>query len=125
MRPQDVVAILARESGQNSPGEFVIAAVDRDGRLRQFGGVDGDIAAELLGIIEEGCALVTRAPGSEMREIMAAQAEGEVPEQMPRNIVERYGPAPGAGIGEKPQGLGQRPVTEPTSSGEGDALPGE
>lgn len=79
--------------------------------LKQYGGVDAAIADELLGIIEEGCALVKRAPNTEAREIMEAQAEGEVPEAMPRNIRERFGPAPAAGQpSEKPQGLGQKPV---------------
>lgn len=114
MRSQEVVALQARESGQNVPHEFVIAVVNAQGVLKQYGGIDDQIADELLGIIEEGCALVTRAPGSEMREIMEAQAQGDVPEQMPRNISERYGPAPRAADApaEKPQGLGQRPVVE-------------
>lgn len=115
MKSQDVVVLTARESGQNVPNEFVIAVVTFQGVLKQYGGVDDHIADELLGIIEEGCALVTRVPGSDLREIMEAQAAGDVPEQMPRNIAERYGAAPRAGTegeGEKPQGLGQRPVVE-------------
>lgn len=114
MRSQEVVALQSRESGQNVPNEFVIAVVNPQGVLKQYAGVDAHIAAELLGIIEEGCALVIRAPGSEAREIMEEQAQGEVPEQMARNISERYGTAPRApgANDEKPQGLGQRPVIE-------------
>ena len=111
----EVVALQARETGYNAAHEFVIAVVNPQGVLKQFGGADEHIAAELLGIIEEGCALVVRAPESAAREIMEAQAQGEVPEAMPRNISERYGPAPRAPGAEaqKPQGLGQKPTVEP------------
>lgn len=114
MRSQEVVVLQNRESGQNVPHEFIIAAVDETGKLRQYGGIDDDIAGELLGIIDNGCSLVVRDSEAQQRlRILKAQSEGDVPEEMPRNLNERYGPAPPAGDpAEKPQGLGQRPVPE-------------
>ena len=113
MRSQEVVVLQARENGQNVPGEFVIAAVDPTGKIHQYGGINADIADEVIGICEQGVSLVIRDdPTDQRRRIVEAQAQGEVPEDMARNAVERYGPAPGTpGAGnEKPQGMGQRPV---------------
>lgn len=129
MRSEEVVVLQSRESGQNVPFEFIIAAVDERGVLRQFGGVDEDIAHELLGICQERVSLVIRDDAAAQRlRIVEAQARGEVPEEMARNAVERYGTAPQieGELPEKPQGLGQKPIVlieSGNTNGPGDALP--
>jgi hypothetical protein len=114
---QQVVALQARETGQNSPHEFVIAAVDELGRLHQWGGVDPDIAAEVVGIIREGESLVLEGRRREaLEEERGAMERGDTPD-MPRHTQEarpkRYGAATPAGEPQpEPQGMGQKPVAE-------------
>lgn len=103
--------LQARENGQNIAGEFIIAAVDPTGKIHQFGGLDSAIAEEVIGICRNQVSLVVRDdPTEQRRRIVEAQAQGEVPEDMARNAIERYGPAPVRGeYAEKPQGMGQKP----------------
>ena len=114
---QQVVALQARETGQNSPGEFVIAAVDDLGRLHQWGGVDEAIAAEVVGIIREGESLVGAGRRREaLEEERGAMERGDTPD-MPRHTQERgarrFGAATPAGEpAPEPQGMGQKPAAD-------------
>ena len=53
MRTREVVALDAITSAVNVPGEFVIAAVDRDGLLHQRSGEDVLVSDTLLAIIKD------------------------------------------------------------------------
>ena len=115
MKTLDVVALTARETGYNSPHEFVIAAVDERGVLHQFGGVDDAIAAEVIGICEHGVSLVVLHKEEQLRgEILADHTRGDVPESMPRHTMTSEQMRSQRGTNEapahKPLGMGQQPV---------------
>jgi len=53
LRTREVVALDAMSSSVNEPGEFVIAAVGRDGILQQRGGNDFTVSETLLAILKD------------------------------------------------------------------------
>lgn len=53
MRSHEVVALDSMSTGVNEPGEYVIAAVDRDGILQQRGGSDTVLADTLIALLKD------------------------------------------------------------------------
>ena len=53
MRSHEVVALDAVSTGVNEPGEYLIAAVDRDGILQQRGGNDSTLADTLIALLRD------------------------------------------------------------------------
>ena len=53
MRIHEVVALNVRASSVNTPGEFLIVAVDQDGLMHQCSGQDVGMAASLLSMLAD------------------------------------------------------------------------
>jgi hypothetical protein len=81
--------------------------------LHQYGGVDADIAAEVIGIVSEGCSLIVRKTAEEQAlEDRLAFERGDTPD-MPRQEGQRRAISLAVSPDEpaaKVAGLGQKPV---------------
>jgi hypothetical protein len=117
-----VVALQARETGYNSPGEFVIACVDTKGVLHQYSGENSGIAAELISICQTGDSVTKQRLQQEaMQSQLEAHERGDTPE-MPRHTEWRRGAVvplvpPGADPPPAPLVIGSNPNRGKESNG--------